>query len=146
MADSAYLTKSVGDALSTGLAAVAVQQPADAVDFLGNYLLNYVETKRSELAVEEQRKREKAAAEEKKLVEEEAAAALEKAQAEKAVLRAEEDKLEKDVKKAAEVTECIGDVLGFLQRNAGATSAYVAMKEPITLEEGEDPTGQLQHC
>lgn len=135
----------MGDALSTGLAAIAVQQPDDSVEFLGNFLLNYVETKRSELEVEEMRQKAKQEVLVKKAAEDEAAAELTKAAAGKAVLRQEEDKLEKDIKKASEVTECIGDVLSFLQKNAGATSAYIAHKEAVVKEEGEDPVNQLQY-
>jgi hypothetical protein len=40
--DSKYLKESVGPALSKGLCAVAVEQPEDPVEFLGNYLLNFV--------------------------------------------------------------------------------------------------------
>ena len=40
--DSKYLKESVGAALSKGLSAVAVEQPDDPVEYLGNYLLNFV--------------------------------------------------------------------------------------------------------
>jgi hypothetical protein len=145
MSDSSYLKKSVGDALSTGLAAIAVQQPNDSVEFLGNFLLNYVETKRGEIEVEDMRKKVKQDVMVKKAAEDDAVAEADKAAAAKAIQRQEEDKLEKDLKKASEVTECIGDVLQFLQKNAGATSAYIAHKEAVVLTEGEDPVNQLQY-
>ena len=48
MTDAAYLKSTVGDALSKGMAQVAVSQPNDAVDFLGQFLLNYYATKVAE--------------------------------------------------------------------------------------------------
>ena len=38
--DSEYLKETVGEVLSDALAAVSIQQPADPVEFVGNYLLN----------------------------------------------------------------------------------------------------------
>jgi hypothetical protein len=49
--DTDYLKSSVGDALTQGLAAVAVKQPNDPVEFLGNFLVAYVDTKQKEMEV-----------------------------------------------------------------------------------------------
>ena len=38
--DSDYLKETVGEVLSDALAAVAIQQPADPIEFIGNYLLH----------------------------------------------------------------------------------------------------------
>ena len=46
-----YLKKYVGEALSEGMARVVAQQPADAVDFLGRFLVNYANVKEKELLV-----------------------------------------------------------------------------------------------
>ena len=39
-ADSDYLKETIGEVLSDALAAVAMQQPADPIEFIGKYLLN----------------------------------------------------------------------------------------------------------
>ena len=49
--DTAYLKSTVGEALAQGLTAVAVNQPDDAVDYLGNFLLQYVQKKQIEAKV-----------------------------------------------------------------------------------------------
>lgn len=46
--DAAYLRSNVSDALSQGLAATLVAQPDDPVEYLGRYLLKYVERKEAE--------------------------------------------------------------------------------------------------
>ena len=46
-----YLKKTVGDALSEGMARVVAQQPADAVDFLGRFLVHFAGVKEKELLV-----------------------------------------------------------------------------------------------
>eukprot|EP00936_MAST-01D_sp_MAST-1D-sp1_P000133 g133.t1 len=48
MSDSAYLKSTVGDALTKGMTAVAVQQPKDSVEFLGKFLINYCAVKSAE--------------------------------------------------------------------------------------------------
>lgn len=52
--DNDYLKASVGDALTQGLSAVAVKQPDDPVEFLGNFLIAYVDTKQKEMEVRDQ--------------------------------------------------------------------------------------------
>ena len=47
--DAAFLKESVGEALAAGLAQVSAVNPDDAVDYLGNFLLKYVENKKAEL-------------------------------------------------------------------------------------------------
>lgn len=44
--DFAYLKETVGLTLSQAMANVALQQPEDPVDFVGNYLLNHVKNVR----------------------------------------------------------------------------------------------------
>ena len=41
--DNKYLVNNVGDALSTALAAMALEQPQDPVEFLGNFLVKFVQ-------------------------------------------------------------------------------------------------------
>jgi hypothetical protein len=40
--DAAYLQKHVQNALSEALLAMAIHQPEDSVDFVGQYLIDYV--------------------------------------------------------------------------------------------------------
>jgi hypothetical protein len=49
--DAEYLKETVGQALADGLSAVAISQPSDSVEFLGQYLLKYVALKERELQV-----------------------------------------------------------------------------------------------
>ena len=51
--DSEYLKETVGAALSEGLTAVALAQPSDTVEYLGQYLLKYVAVKEKELKAAE---------------------------------------------------------------------------------------------
>lgn len=41
--DALYLKENINDAISDGLTAMVVQSPDDPIEFLGNYLLNYVD-------------------------------------------------------------------------------------------------------
>ena len=49
--DVEYLKENVGTVLTKALVKVAVEQPEDAVDFVGNFLLNYVANEKRELKV-----------------------------------------------------------------------------------------------
>lgn len=49
--DSDYLKEHVGDVLSDALAEVAIQQPADPIEFVGLYLLNADATKKRRMKV-----------------------------------------------------------------------------------------------
>jgi hypothetical protein len=51
--DANYLKDTVGDILAEALANVAIQQPADPVEFVGLYLLNHVKNqkKKSEVCI-----------------------------------------------------------------------------------------------
>ena len=41
MAETAYLQENVGEALKMALAAMVVDQPDDAIEFIGTYLVNH---------------------------------------------------------------------------------------------------------
>lgn len=41
--DALYLKENINDAISEGLTAMVVQSPDDPIEYLGNYLLNYVD-------------------------------------------------------------------------------------------------------
>lgn len=49
--DAAYLQKEVGVALSKGLAATTAAQPYDPVNYLGQWLLKYVQNQECETMV-----------------------------------------------------------------------------------------------
>mmetsp|Transcript_22428 Transcript_22428/g.29086 ORF Transcript_22428/g.29086 Transcript_22428/m.29086 type:complete len:114 (-) Transcript_22428:1381-1722(-) len=51
--DSSFLKETVGAPLIEALTSMAVEQPSDSVEYIGNYLLNYVERKKKELKLEE---------------------------------------------------------------------------------------------
>merc|ERR1719473_2414619 len=59
--DADYLKKYVGEALSEGMARVVAQQPADAVDFLGRFLVNYANVKEKELLAAQAKAKEEQA-------------------------------------------------------------------------------------
>eukprot|EP00949_MAST-11_sp_MAST-11-sp1_P000831 g831.t1 len=94
--DAEYLKLHVGDALAKGLAQVVVNQPNDGVDFLGNFLIKYAETKEKEEADVARAANQKAA--------DEARAAKEAAEAkvaeEKAAEAAAKDASDADLKAA----------------------------------------------
>lgn len=50
--DTAYLREHVGSALSAGLAQLALKNPADSVDFLGNWLLSCIENRRRDVEIQ----------------------------------------------------------------------------------------------
>jgi Dpy-30 motif len=49
--DASYLQNNIGEALSEGLAQVVLDDPVDPVDYLGNWLLQYVENARNRVKV-----------------------------------------------------------------------------------------------
>ena len=52
MAETAYLQENVGEALKMALAAMVVDQPDDAVEFIGTYLVNHATKHEREEAVQ----------------------------------------------------------------------------------------------
>lgn len=49
--DAQYLKKNVNDALSEALTSMAVALPEDGVEYVGNYLLQYVERRQVQIKV-----------------------------------------------------------------------------------------------
>ncbi len=49
--DAAYLKENIGEVLAEGLTHVLVRQPEDSVEFLANWLLEYVDSKEKEQKV-----------------------------------------------------------------------------------------------
>ncbi len=52
--DAAYLQREIGPALAKGLAALAVAQPADPVEYLGLWLLQHIKNKEQDGKVHKQ--------------------------------------------------------------------------------------------
>eukprot|EP00639_Heterosigma_akashiwo_P002711 CAMPEP_0194587708 /NCGR_PEP_ID=MMETSP0292-20121207/19320_1 /TAXON_ID=39354 /ORGANISM="Heterosigma akashiwo, Strain CCMP2393" /LENGTH=560 /DNA_ID=CAMNT_0039444021 /DNA_START=25 /DNA_END=1707 /DNA_ORIENTATION=- len=126
--DAQYLKQTVGTPLIEALTSMAVEQPNDAVEYIGNYLLSYVERKEREQKLEESKA--------------EAEAALKKAQEAEAKVKAEEEaanKIKNDVEaEKAKILKKMNatltpeavfpEALNFLQEQTGATGVYVGRK------------------
>lgn len=65
LSTATYLKENVGPALTKAMAALAVAQPNDAVDFLGKWLLRYAETEEARIETAKQEAEFKAAREKK---------------------------------------------------------------------------------
>merc|ERR1719424_1320923 len=142
LADTDYLKSHVGDALTQGLSAIAVKQPDDPVEFLGNFLVSYVDTKQKKAEAEAMM--QKVAADEKAA---KAAADAEKAAAAaKSAESANRQKAQEDLQKKLEETpNVVGEfesLLAMLQSETGATSTYIGRKETTA---GETPVEQIQY-
>ena len=127
MAETAYLQESVGEPLKMALAAMIVDQPDDAVDFIGTYLVNHAEKhsreaqRAKQFAVLAERRAESDAAEAE-------AAALAEAKAEAAGPSAEEAALEAQLNDTDDVEALYPALLDAIRRQTGATAAYVGTK------------------
>jgi len=141
--DAAYLKENVNDALMEALTAVAVADPADKVDYIGRYLLQYVERKtkdkaqKSSYLLYEQKERElkfeddRKSIENSKLLEEKAAidaklpAFIESLiSCNPEVIVSKQDAMDKS---------CV-----FLQEYLGLPAVYMAVKKTAKDKEGND--------
>jgi len=120
--DADYLKKTIGDALSEGMARVVAQQPADAVDFLGRFLVNYAGVKEKELLAAQAKAKEEQAI----------ALALE--------IRLKQQKIENEARKAREAKKRQREqILDGLKKSNGVDLAY--MQNLINyLQTAIDPT------
>lgn len=131
MADSAYLKANVGDALTKGLSSIAISQPADAVDFLGNFLLNYHAQKLAEQSAKEPAP---AAEEDTSTADALAAEAAAKLEAEQA--------LEAELLNAEDVPALLSKALETIKSATGASGVYLGRKAETL---GEAPLPQIQY-
>jgi hypothetical protein len=136
--DADYLKSTVSDALVQGLATVVESNPHDPVDFLGNYLLQFVATKQLEakLAAEDEQfevdKKEaaaRAAAEEERMAPFHAAVHSRQ----KTV-----DDLVSKLATATDVSDVYAEVVSVLQQVTGATGVYIGVRERGNPEDEED--------
>jgi len=127
MAETAYLQESVGEPLKMALAAMIVDQPDDAVDFIGAYLVNHAEKhsreaqRAKQFAVLAERRAESDAAEAE-------AVALAEAKAQAAGPSAEEAALEVQLNETDDVEALYPALLDAIRRQTGTTAAYVGTK------------------
>ena len=127
MAETAYLQENVGEALKMALAAMVVDQPDDAVEFIGTYLVNHA-TKHER---EEARAKKFAALAESIAVSD--AAAAEVAAAAEARRTASdpteaEAALDKELEETDDVEGLYPRLMDAVRRQTGCTAAYVGLK------------------
>lgn len=130
--DADYLKKTVGDALSEGMARVVAQQPADAVDFLGRFLVNFANVKEQELeAAKAKAKQEQEVAIQLELRLQQQKLAEEARKQEEALAKARADIIN-GLKTSDKVDiSYIKNVITYLQDAIGATAVYVARRDTI---------------
>ena len=130
MTDAAYLKSTVGDALTKGMTAIAVQQPKDAVEFMGKFLLNYYAVKSAEQEAKAAAEAPPAPAEQQ-----EDSEAVERRQAEEA--------LAQQLSTAADVPGLFGRAMEVIKGATGASGVYLGRKSEAA--DAEVPTAQVQY-
>ena len=127
MAETAYLQENVGEALKMALAAMVVDQPDDAVEFIGTYLVNHA-TKHER---EEARAKKFAALAESIAVSDAAAAevaAAAEARRTASDPTAAEAELDKELEETDDVEGLYPRLMDAVRRQTGCTAAYVGLK------------------
>lgn len=152
--DAEYLKQNVGDILANGLTAVVLNQPEDSVDFLGRWLLNFVQNKRSSEAAA------KAEATQAEIDAKAAAAAKAKADAEAQAKAATEQAMADKIKELEEFLAAASTLDGLqetyldkLSKITATPSMYIGQKKSAAGaggggegEEGEGaPTDELKY-
>ena len=127
--DADYLKATVGPALVQAMTSMVVTQPPDAVDYLGNYLLAYVEREEGKAKQAARFKELDVAVAELNQKEAEAAAA-EAARLEALKPGAEELALKEELATSTEIAPLYARVLEFAKAQTGATAVYIGKKEP----------------
>ena len=127
--DADYLKATVGPALVQAMTSMVVTQPPDAVDYLGNYLLAYVEREEGK-AKQAARFKELDVAVAELAEKEAAAAAAEEARLEALKPGAEELALKEELATSTEIAPLYARVLEFAKAQTGATAVYIGKKEP----------------
>lgn len=137
--DALYLKENINDAISEGLTAMVVQSPDDPIEYLGNYLLNYVDREI------EKKKRETEATEAVALAEENAKE-LEKEAVERTLAV---DAAARHEKKLAQFVENLPNTVStkedaydsvtkFLSEYLNVPAVYIAEKKTVKEGEGEN--------
>lgn len=134
--DSEYLKKNILPALTEALTAMASEVPEDKVEFVGKYLLKYVE--RQGTALKKHKEVAEAEANAKQYQREEDArvrAEIEK-NAPKLSLKSQYEKFLNSIGSCSSKEDAMRAVVTFLETNMGIPSAYIAVKVP----QGESET------
>lgn len=130
--DAEYLKRTVGPALSKGMAEVVSRQPGDAIDYLGNFLIHYADAQEAAAAAAaaaEQAEKEAAvqsALRAKRKERQDAEAA------EKAALQARADELLVTLETVEEVDDALlNNVLQVIQSKTGSRAAYIGQRAVV---------------
>lgn len=127
--DNAYLKKNVLPALTEALTAMSVQVPDDQVDFIGKYLISFVERQRrnsqNELSTQEAEKNLEIYLQEESI---RSAAKAEKEQV-KINLENQYNRFLDTLKITSNKPDAFDSVSSFLEKTLGIPSAYVAVKQ-----------------
>jgi len=126
--DAAFLKETVGAPLIEALTAMAVHQPHDAIEYIGNYLINYADRKEKELKVKEDKEKvaillKQVHDNEQKMLEERDAATKEAEQ-----LNLQKNKLLKRMSAESNPEVLFDEALDFIQTTTGASAAYLGRK------------------
>ena len=149
--DAEYLKRTVGPALSKGMAEVVSRQPGDAIDYLGNFLIHYADAQEAAAAAAaaaEQAEKEAAvqtALRAKRKERQDAEAA------EKAAAQARADELLAALETVEEVDDALlNTVLQVIQSKTGSRAAYIGQRAVVESEaaasegDGEDGGGSAE--
>jgi hypothetical protein len=142
--DAEYLKRTVGPALSQGMAEIVSRQPGDAIDYLGNFLIRYADAQQAATAAAEKAAREEKEASVQAAIREKRRARIEAEAAEKAAAQARADDL---LATLATVDEVDGAVLSKLlqvvQAKTGSRAVYLGQKVAVqgAAAAGEDGEG-----
>jgi hypothetical protein len=128
--DSEYLKKNILPALTEALTAMASEVPEDRVEFVGKYLLKYVERQSAALQKQKQiAEAETGFAQYQREEDERNRKEIEK-NAPKLALKLSYEKFLASIPHCTSKEEAMRSVVTFLESNMGIPSAYIAVKAP----------------
>jgi hypothetical protein len=145
--DNEYLKRTVGKALAQGMAEVVARQPGDAIDYLGNFLVKFANTREAEAqAALAAAAAEKEAAVQRDLLTKRKAIA-DAAAAETAALKTRADNFLASLDTVKDVDAGVfSTALSVIKESTNSRAVYigerVTLEETVTNEEGEET--QLQ--
>lgn len=142
--DAEYLKANVGDVLAAGLTAVVLDQPEDSVDYLGRWLLKYVDNFEAAATEKDESARQAVLDQQADEETKAKAAAEEKAKTDKETSSTNTVKAFEDfLAKASSFDGLLETYLEHLKSVTGASACYIGEKEvdanaPPPAEEGEE--------
>lgn len=125
--DAEYLKKTVGPALTQAMTSMIVEQPRDAVEYVGNYLLAYVDREEGKEAQSEKYKKCELVFKQQEAAEAAKVAATAEAEATKSLPG--EDVLIAELEASKDIVELYPQVLEMIRKGSGATSVYLGIKD-----------------